>query len=115
MDAVKVVHTVLYLLHMAGFFGLLVAGVLAMNDKAGAKAAAFHSSLLQLVTGLALVGTLYAEDEPVNNTKIGIKLLVLLVIAGLAAANRKKESLNKNVYVLIAFLAIANAALAWLW
>lgn len=113
----EIVHTVLYLLHMVGLFGLIAAAVLGLLDRAGAKAAAFHSSLLQLVTGLALVGSMYAGDEAdeVNNTKLGVKLLVLLIIAGLAIAGRRREAVSKPLYVLIGLLAIANAAIAWSW
>jgi hypothetical protein len=112
-----ILHTVLYLLHIVGFFGLVAAAVLALVDKDGAKPAAFHSSLLQLVTGLALVGSLYAriDDFQPDNTKLGVKLLLLLVIAGMAVFGRRQAGLNKPLYVAIGALSIANAAVAWLW
>lgn len=110
---IDIAQTVFVLLHIAGFAGLVAAGVLALMDKASAKGAAFHSALLQLVSGLVLVGLMYASDEEPNNTKLGVKLLVLLVILGLAAANRKKPELNKATYVVIAVLAMVNAAIAW--
>lgn len=112
MDALNIV---MYLLHMLGLFGLLAAAVLAMADRAGAKAAAFHSSLLQLVTGLVLVGLMYADGEEPNNTKIGVKFLILLVITGLAVVYKRKTDLVKPVYVLIGVLALANTVIAYAW
>ena len=45
-----------------------------------------HGALLQLVTGVVLVGLheAGAGDDDVNNAKIGVKLLVTLVVVGLA-------------------------------
>lgn len=112
---IDIAQTVFVLLHIAGLAGLVAAGVLALMGKAGAKAAAFHSALLQLVSGLVLVGLMYAAEEEPNNTKLGVKLLVLLAIIGLAAANRRKPEINKTAYVVIAVLAIVNATIAWVW
>jgi hypothetical protein len=44
-----------------------------------------------------------------------VKLLLLLVVAGLALYGRRQSGLNKPLYVSIGVLSIANAAVAWLW
>jgi hypothetical protein len=112
-----IVHTVLYLLHIVGLAGLIAAMVLALLDKTGAKAAAFHSGLLQLVTGLALVGINYArlENYAPDNTKLGVKLLIMLAVVGMAIAGKRQVGINKPLYVGIGLLSITNAAIAWLW
>ena len=112
---IEIAETVFVLLHMIGLAGLVAAGILELAGKMGAKAAAFHSGLLQLITGIVLVGLMYAEDEAPNNTKISVKLLVLLAIIGLAVVNRRKPELNKTAYVVIALLAVVNAVIAWAW
>ena len=70
-------------------------------------------ALTQLVTGLALVGLAEAAlDYDVNHMKIGIKLLIVLVIAVLAWVNRTKESVSVGVWGAIGGLTIANIVVA---
>ena len=44
--------------------------------------------------------------------KVGIKLAILLVITGLAWANRKKESVSTGVWRAIGLLTITNIVIA---
>jgi hypothetical protein len=50
--------------------------------------------------------------EEIDNTKISIKLLIVLVILVLGYKNRKKEVVSKVVVGLITALAITNIAIA---
>jgi hypothetical protein len=50
--------------------------------------------------------------EEVDNTKISIKLLIVLVILVLGYRNKKKEAVSKAVVGAIATLAITNIATA---
>jgi hypothetical protein len=50
--------------------------------------------------------------EEVDNTKISIKLLIVLVIFVLGYKNMKKEVVSKVVVASIATLAITNIAIA---
>jgi hypothetical protein len=50
--------------------------------------------------------------EEIDNTKISIKLLIVLVILVLGYKNKKKEVVSKVVVASIAVLAIANISFA---
>ncbi len=115
----EILKNVLLVLHIAGFAGI-VGGVMMQMPKLKAGAAKIngailHSSLLMLVTGLALVGMRYALDEPVDNAKIGVKTLVLIVIVVLAIMNKKKASVSGGVLGAIGGLAVLNVVLAVMW
>ena len=79
----------------------------------------FHGALLQLVTGLALVGVAEAGDGDVNHLKIGIKLLIALVIAVLAFVGQRRYKKDEKVPAGLAngvgILTIINIALATMW
>ncbi len=51
-----------------------------------------HGALLQLVTGLALVGVNEAQDADLIHAKVGVKLLVLVAILGLVLFARRQGS-----------------------
>jgi hypothetical protein len=53
--------------------------------------------------------------EEIDNTKISIKLLIMLVILVLGYKNKKKEAVSKVIVASIAALAIANISIAVLW
>jgi hypothetical protein len=53
--------------------------------------------------------------EEIDNTKISIKLLIVLVILVLGYKNKKKEVVSKTVVGAIAALAITNIAIAVWW
>jgi hypothetical protein len=53
--------------------------------------------------------------EEVDNTKISVKLLFVLVILVLGYNNKKKEEVSKVVFGAIAALAITNIAIAVWW
>jgi len=53
--------------------------------------------------------------EEVDNTKISIKLLIVLVVLVLGYKNKKKEVVSKLVVGGIAVLAITNIAIAVRW
>jgi lipoprotein signal peptidase len=53
--------------------------------------------------------------EEIDNTKISIKLLIVLVILVIGYKNKKKEAVSKVVLGAIAALAISNMAIAVWW
>ena len=79
----------------------------------------FHGALLQLVTGLALVGVNEAGDGDVNHLKVGIKLLIALVIAVLAFIGQRRYKKDEKVPAGLAhgvgILTIINIAVATMW
>jgi uncharacterized membrane protein len=81
-----------------------------------------HSALLALLSGIALVGLRYPlvdadpmKWEEIDNTKISIKLLIVLVILVMGYRNKKKEVVSKVVVGSIAALAVANILIAVMW
>lgn len=116
----KIVSQVLVVLHIIGFgavFGTALGQL--MNLKSGTARVTngmLHGALLLLVTGLALVGMMYAGggDGP-NNAKIGAKSLVLIIILVLVLVNRKKEKVSGGMLGAIAGLSVLNVAFAVLW
>ena len=110
---------VLLILHIVGFAGI-VAGVFMQlpalkNGTAKINGAILHSSLLMLVTGLALVGMLYARGLEPNNMKIGVKTLVLVAILVLAIVGKKKVKASGGLIGAIGGLAVLNVVLAVVW
>lgn len=74
-----------------------------------------HGALTQLVTGIALVGLREgALDLPVDNTKIAVKLLVLIAIFVLVLVGRRRP-LNQVMFGAIGALAILNVGIAVFW
>ncbi|NED11197.1 hypothetical protein [Streptomyces sp. SID9124] len=106
-------------LHIIGIAALL-GGFLGQMKAMKAGTARFvpgmlHGALTMLVTGVALVGLDQADDHPVNNVKIGIKLLILVVILGLVYVKRDEEKAEKGLFAAVGALTLANIFIATLW
>lgn len=79
-----------------------------------------YGAITQLVTGLVLVGIresgVLDDEEPLNNAKIGVKLLIALVVAVLAWRERQNTDTAKTGMVhAIGGLALINVLVAVLW
>ena len=106
----------LLVLHFVGLASLL--GGFLVQIRASTRvvnSAMFHGVLTQLVTGVLLVGVLQADDDPVNNAKVGVKLLIALVIAVIIIVNRKRPSISTGVWGTIGGLTLANVVIAVFW
>ncbi|UUU31418.1 hypothetical protein JIX56_16735 [Streptomyces sp. CA-210063] len=106
-------------LHIIGIASLL-GGFLTQLKAMGQGAARFvpamlHGALTMLITGVILVGLNQADDQPVNNIKIGIKLALLIVILGLVYVKRDEETVEKPLFGLVGALTTANVFIAVLW
>ena len=117
----EILRNILLVLHFAGFAGI-VGGVMMQMPKvkegtAKINGAILHSSLLQLVTGLALVGMAYGmgNGDHVNNAKIGVKTVVLIAIVVIAIVFKKKQGVSAGVFGTIGGLALLNMVLAVMW
>lgn len=113
MEILKDVVLILHFLGLAAIIG----GVLAQMRQTPKRVDALvvHGALTQMVTGVALVGLDQALDDPVDNTKVGIKLVILLVITVLAWRNRKAEAVATWVWATIGLLTVVNIAIAVIW
>jgi hypothetical protein len=67
----------------------------------------------QILTGVALVGAAYANDFEPDNTKLAVKLLVALAIAGIAESQRKKDA--TWAYWAVGALTVVNIVVAVVW
>ncbi|MET9253399.1 hypothetical protein [Streptomyces sp. NPDC003717] len=106
-------------LHIIGIAALL-GGFLTQMKAMGQGTARFgpamlHGALTMLVTGMVLVGLNQADDQSLNNVKIGVKLAVLVVILGLVYVQRDEERVDKRLFGLVGLLTTANIFIAVLW
>jgi hypothetical protein len=114
MDLLVNVFVVLHLLGMAAIIGsaLFVA-------RGAVTPALLWGARAQLVTGLALVGLVQANDEEVNNTKIAVKLVVAIAVVACAeiagARERKGGGSRPQLVTAAGALALVNVLVAVLW
>lgn len=106
-------------LHIIGIAALL-GGFLTQMKAMGRGTARFvpamlHGAATMLVTGAILVGLNQADDQPVDNIKIGVKLALLIVILGLVYVKRDDERVEKSLFGLVGLLTVANVFIAVLW
>jgi lysylphosphatidylglycerol synthetase-like protein (DUF2156 family) len=113
MEILRDVLVFLHFLGLAALFGGLFVQI--RSDRRVVNNAVLHGVLTQLVTGLLLVGVLEGLDADVDNAKIGVKLVVALVIAVLAFANRKKPAVPTGLYLGLLGLTVLNVAVAVFW
>jgi hypothetical protein len=87
MDFLRDLLLFIHLLGMAALFG----GALVQLRDADhvVNSAMLYGALTQVVSGLLLVGVIEGQDDPIDHTKIGVKLGVALVIAVLCWINRR--------------------------
>ncbi|NDB18521.1 MAG: hypothetical protein EB027_04555 [Actinobacteria bacterium] len=115
MDALK---TVFLVLHFAGIAGLAVGVGAALHKKiVQARGAVWHSSLLMLLSGIGLVAVDSMSGDDIDHGKVGVKFLVLLVIAALAfrlnrGAKSATDSGPTGQYFVIGLLTVANILIA---
>jgi hypothetical protein len=110
-----ILYSALVFLHMLGLAGI-IAGFLMQVITGNPKSTKvlLHSSLLQLVTGLLLVGVAEMADigEP-NHVKVAVKLLIALAVVVVGVLNLRKPA--KNLAVIAGVLAIVNIGVAVFW
>lgn len=114
MDFVEHLIVLFHFLGFASLFGGALVQVRSTNPVV--NNAMRDGAWTQLITGLVLV--VLAEvfgDEPVNNAKIGVKLLVLIGILALVLINRKKQGITRGTLFTVLGLTGLNAAVAVLW
>jgi peptidoglycan/LPS O-acetylase OafA/YrhL len=109
------INTVVYLIHILSVIGILTLLLLQWNkNPRKLHPGVLHAGLTALIAGVAMVGMhdSVKPDEPLNHTKVGIKLLVLIVILALGYKNVKKPQLSKSVWLTMIGLTIFNIVIA---
>ena len=112
-----VVLNLLLVLHLVGW-AMVLGGVLAHMKKPVVPVGALHGILTAIVTGILMTGILAAglAGDPPNNTKVGIKLLVALVVAALVSVGRRTPARVTTGFLgAIAGLVVLNVGIAVLW
>ena len=81
----------------------------------------WDGALTQLLTGLIMVGMISGgllgdeEKDELDNAKIGVKLVIVLVIAVLAFVGKKKPAPQVGLWATIGLLTLANVVIAVFW
>ncbi|NGP06935.1 hypothetical protein G6038_15895 [Rhodococcus sp. 14C212] len=106
------------ILHFIGLAGI-IGSWLAVIREPRVVAGMLHGAILQVVTGLALVGLNEADGADLNHMKIGIKLVVAVVILVLAILGMKRERQKPGSTAALAHaagaLGVLNVVIAVLW
>ncbi|CAM4197984.1 hypothetical protein GCM10009799_10030 [Nocardiopsis rhodophaea] len=109
-----IVYSALVFLHFLGMAGILSGFLMQLitgNEKS--PKVILHSTLLQLLTGLLLVGLAEMNGGGLDHIKIGVKLVVALVVAIIAVINLRKPA--ANLATAAGVLTIINVGIAVFW
>lgn len=114
----KILFDILVFLHIIG--ATMIVGIwIGQMKKPTVHPRQFDGAVLQLITGIAMMGLIPALDMDVNYAKLGIKFVVALVVAVLAFIGRRRykkdEPVGKGLAHAVGGLALLNIAIATIW
>jgi hypothetical protein len=112
MQFVYDLFLVLHFIGLAMLFGGFMVQ-LSSSDK-GVNRTMLEGALTQLITGVVMVGIASSGsiDETMNNSVVGIKLLIVLVITVLAFIGRRRQPPQVAMWAIIGLLTLANILIA---
>jgi len=119
----SIIHTIAYILHMLGILGVLVLLVVQGTKKPRKfNVGVLHSAATALIAGLIMVGVQYPLNEEnatewplYDNTKIAVKLGIVLVILILGYRQNKKPVFTTASWAILLGLTVANIVIAYAW
>jgi hypothetical protein len=113
---VETLYSLLVVAHLVGM-AAVVGGYLVCLGAPRLPSALVWGARAQLVTGLLLVGLLEsgAVDGEPDRVKIGVKLLVAIVVTGLAESQKRKDPVPAWAFHAVGGLALVNVLVAVLW
>lgn len=113
-----VVYDLVVVLHLLGMAALVGGYLVAARGRAHPNEVMLWGARLQIVTGLVIVGLgegagVWGADQP-DNSKIGAKLLIALVVVALTeiAAGKRRRSNASTLTHAAGLLAIVNVLVA---
>lgn len=113
------VFNVVVVLHFVGLALLLGAFLVQVKDPQKTVTRwMWDGALTQLLTGVIMVGMISGgllgdeEKEELDNTKIAIKLAIVLVITVLAFIGKKRPAPQVGLWATIGLLTLANVVIA---
>ena len=119
----SIIHTIAFILHMLGILGILVL-LLVQGSKKPRKfnVGVLHSAATALLAGLIMVGLQYPLNEKnptewplYNNTKIAVKLGIVLIILFIGYRQNKKSVFTTGTWATMLGLTVANIVIATAW
>jgi hypothetical protein len=119
----SIIHTIAYILHMLGIVGILSLLLHQWNKKPRKfNVGVIHSAATALLAGLIMVGLQYplneenaAEYPLYDNTKIAVKLGIVLIILVLGYRQNKKSVFTTGTWATMIGLTVANIVIAVAW
>jgi hypothetical protein len=113
---VDLVRHALLFVHLVGFAMLLGGALVQLRQRDHViNHSMLYGALIQVVSGLLLVGVIEGQDDELNHTKIGVKLGVALVVAVLCWVNRRKDVVPPGLFMGIVVLTLVNVGVAVFW
>lgn len=114
----KILFDILVFLHIIG--ATMIVGIwIGQMKKPTVHPRQFDGAMLQLLTGVALMGLIPALDMDANYAKLGIKFVIALAVGVLAFIGRRKYKNNEPISTGLAHavggLALLNIAIATIW
>ncbi len=111
------VQQIVVFAHLIGFAALL-GGCLAQlrsGPPPEVNLAMLYGAWVQLATGAGLVALEIVQSRSIDYVAYGVKLVVTVAAVLLVAKNRKFQSIPGGLLLIIAALALVNAAVAVFW
>jgi hypothetical protein len=111
------VRDLLLFLHLLGMATLIAAFFLQLRAGLSGPLTKgwLHGAGLQLITGLALQLLAPLTDRDYDDAKLGVKLLVLVIIGGLALFYTLRGPAQRWVTFVLGGLTVVNVGLAVFW
>ena len=109
-------RTSLLFIHLLGFASLFGGAFVQVRDDVKVvNAAMLHGALVQVLSGLLLVGVIEGQDEPLDRAQVSVKLGVAVVVAVLCWVNRRKEGIPGGLFAAVMLLIVGNVGVAVFW
>jgi uncharacterized membrane protein (UPF0136 family) len=113
---VDALRELLLIVHLAGMAVLLGGFVLTlMAGERRMVPAIFHGAEIQVVTGLVLWWADHLDHRHPPVPKLLTKLVIALVVTGLAHANRRRDPVPVGLFLGTFALACTNVGIAYGW